>query len=438
VSARGALLIKQDGDAKTMEIANPAPRGSANGFRLVICRAAAALAVLLPYAALGEIGPALTGLTGRANDATSVFFSPAGITRLERPELVAQATFMYQESKFDVQQASVAGGDSDRDSRLFTIPAAYYVHPLGERWRLGLSVNVPSGIGHDYGKKWSGRYLSESSDLAFVAASTVLAYRFTDQLSLGAGPYLVYTDSKTKARVNNLPTDYGDGSVRLEEDGAAFGYMLGAMYEFTPATRIGAVYRSSVKPDLEGTPSFENLNPTLRGELAALDLLGTEVDVDFTVPAQAQVGVYTELSDRWSLTGDLLWINMSEFGISRVSVAQDQISVRNDDFRDMWIGSAGVKYRYADERAVSFGALYATSPTRDSRRSIALPFDRVISVGAGIERPCFGFVCNANLSYVDLGDGDLSEDGGPLLGSVEGSFSSNWAVALDFQLRWRF
>ena len=421
-----------------MRLANSVQRGSTNGFRLFICRAAAALVVLSPYAAQGEIGPALTGLTGRANDATSVFFSPAGITRLDRPEVVAQATFMYQESRFDVQQATYSGGDSDKDNRLFVLPAAYYVHPVSERWRLGLSVNVPSGIGHDYGRDWSGRYLSEESDLAFVAASSVLAYRFNDRLSLGAGPYMMYTDSKTKARVNNLLPDYGDGSVKLEEDGTAFGYMLGAMYEFTPATRIGAVYRSSVKPDLEGTPSFEDLDPLLREGLAALDLLGTEVDVDFTVPAQAQVGVYTELSDRWSLTGDLLWINMSEFGITRVSVAQDQISVRNDDFRDMWIGSAGVKYRYADERAVSFGALYATSPTRDSRRSIALPFDRVISVGAGIERPCFGFVCNANLSYVDLGDGDLSEDGGPLLGSVEGSFSSNWAVALDFQLRWRF
>jgi long-chain fatty acid transport protein len=421
-----------------MRLANSDASGSANSIKFVICWTAAALAMLSPYTALGEIGPALTGLTGRANDATSVFFSPAGITRLDRPELVAQATFMYQESKFDVQQATFAGGDSDRDSRVFTIPAAYYVHPLGERWRLGLSVNVPSGIGHDYGKKWSGRYLSEESDLAFVAASTVLAYRFTDQVSLGVGPYLVYTDSRSKARVNNLLPDYSDGAVRLEEDGLAVGYMLGAMYEFTPETRIGAVYRSAVKPDLEGTPSFSNLDPLLRQGLAAANLLGTEVDVDFTVPAQAQIGVYSELSPRWSVTGDLIWINMSEFGITRVSVAQDSISVRNDDFQDMWIGSAGVKYRYADQRAVSVGVLYASSPTTDSRRSIALPFDRVISVGAGLERPCFGFVCYASLSYLDLGDGDLSEDGGPLLGSIEGSFSSNWAVALDFQLRKRF
>lgn len=411
---------------------------AASGCGVALRWIAGTIISLSPCLAAAEIGPALTGLTGRANDATSVFFSPAGITRLDQPELVAQTTFMYQESRFDVQQATYPGGDSEKDNRLFIIPAAYYVHPLNEHWRLGLSVNVPSGVGHDYGRDWSGRYLSESSDLAFVAASSVLAYRFDDQLSLAAGPYMIYTDYKTKARVNNLLPDYGDGSVKLEEDGTAFGYMLGAMYEFTPTTRIGAVYRSSVKPDLEGTPSFENLDPLLREGLAALDLLGTEVDVDFTVPAQAQVGVYTELSDRWSLTGDLLWINMSEFGITNVRVAERQISVHKDDFRDMWIGTAGVKYHYADQRAVSFGALYATSPTRDSRRNIALPFDRIISVGAGIQQPCFGFICYANVSYVDLGDGDVSEDGGPLLGRIDGSFSTNWAVALDFQLVMRF
>jgi len=393
---------------------------------------------LPPGLAFAEIGPALTGLTGRANDATSVFFSPAGITRLDQPELVVQTTLMYQESKFDVQQASFTGGNSDRDRRLFAIPGAYYVHPLNERWRLGFSVNVPSGIGHDYGKRWSGRYLSESSDLAFIAVSGVLAYKFSDRLSLAAGPYMVYTDSTTKVRVNNLLPDYGDGSVELEEDGTAFGYMLGATYQLTPATSIGTVYRSEVKPDLEGTPTFKNLDPLLREGLAALDLLGTEVDVDFTVPAQAQLGVYTELSDRWSLTGDLMWIDMSEFGITRVSVAKDSISVRTDGFRDMWIGTAGVKYRYADQRAVSFGALYATSPTTDSKRVLAIPLDRVISVGAGIELPCFGFVCHTSLSYVDMGDGDLSEDGGPLRGSVDGSFGSNWAVALDFQIVMRF
>jgi hypothetical protein len=165
-------------------------------------------------------------------------------------------------------------------------------------------------------------------------------------------------------------------------------------------------------------------------------LLGLGIDI--LLEAMGVPILATLESEATAEGGDLLWIDMSEFGITRVSVAGDRISAPTDGFRDMWIGTAGVKYRYADQRAVSFGALYATSPTTDSKRVLALPFDRIISVGAGIELPCFGFVCHTNLSYVDLGDGDVSEDGGDWLGSVDGSFSSNWAVALDFQVVMRF
>jgi len=391
--------------------------------------------MLVPSIGSAEIDPALTGLSAGGGDATSVFFSPAAMTRLDQPELVLQTAFVYQESKFTVDAATLDGGDADNDTRLLLVPGAYYVRPLGERLRLGLSVNVPSGIGNDYGKTWSGRYLSEESSLAFLAAAAPLAYRISERWSLAPGPYLIYTDSRTKARVNNLLPEFGDGNVRLEEDGAALGWLAGVMYEPTPRTRFAANYKSSVDPELEGTPSFNNLDPLVREGLAALDLLGTEVDVDFKVPAIAQGGVYTEFGDRWSATGDVVWINMSEFGISRVSVGQGRITVREDDFRDAWMGSVGVKYRYRADRALSAGAMYFTSPISDGDRNIALPMDRVYGVGAGLERPCWGFQCKMSLNYFDLGDGDLSENGGPLAGSIDGSFSKNWAVMLDIQLR---
>jgi long-chain fatty acid transport protein len=395
----------------------------------------AIIVVLAPVLSRAEIDPALTGLSAGGGDATSVFFSPAAITRLDESELVLQTALVYQDSKFRVDESTIDGGNADNDDKILLVPGAYYVRPLGERLRLGLSVNVPSGFGNDYGKTWSGRYLAEESNLAFLAAAAPLAYRVTERWSVAAGPYLIYTDSRTKARVNNILPEFGDGNVRLEEDGAALGWLAGVMYEPTPTTRFAANYKSSVDPKLEGTPSFNNLDPLLREALAAADLLGTEVDVDFKVPAIAQGGVYTEFGDRWSATGDVVWINMSEFGITRVSVGQASITVREDDFRDAWLGSAGVKYRYADDRAVSIGAMYFTSPVSDGKRNIALPVDRVFGVGAGLERPCLGFQCKMILNYFDLGDGDLAEDGGPVLGSIEGSFSKNWAVMLDIQLK---
>lgn len=60
---------------------------------------------------------------------------------------------------------------------------------------------------------------------------------------------------------------------------------------------------------------------------------------------------------------------------------------------------------------------------------------RAIGFGVGTERPCWGFRCKVILNYFDLGDGDLSEDGGLIGGAIEGAFSKNWAVMLDIQLR---
>lgn len=390
--------------------------------------------VSLPSLALGEIGPALTGLSGNANDATSAFTSPAGITRLDQPQIVLQTSLVYQNSKFDVDEASFDGGDGDNDSSIFVIPGIFYVRPLSERWRFGLSVNVPSGIGYDYGSSWSGRYHTTETSLAFIAGSAVVAYQLTDKLSVAAGPYMMYVDSKTKARVNNILPDYKDGKVTLDESGADIGYVLSMMYQFSESTRLGMTYHSELKPDLEGTPSFHGLDPLLREALAAADLLGTEVDLDFTVPAVAQAGFYTELSDRWSMTGDVVWLDMSEFGLTSIKVEQDSVSVRGL-FQDMWVLNAGVKYLFKEDHAISVGAMYATSPVKDSKRTIVLPMDRIIGGGVGLDMPVLGYPCHINLNYFDMGDGDVTEEGGLLTGDMSGSFDRNWAVMLDFQIR---
>jgi long-chain fatty acid transport protein len=406
---------------------------------LINCRRKFILLAMLvhlafPSLVLGEIGPAMTGLNGHANDATTAFTCPAGITRLDQSEVVLQTTFVYEDSKFKVDDATFGGGDGDSDSSILAIPALYYVRPLNDRWSFGLSINVPSGIGYDFGNSWSGRYHVTETSLAFVAGSAVAAYQLTDKLSLAAGPYMMYVDSETQARVNNLIPDYPDGKVKLDESGADLGFVLSMMYQFTDSTRMGLTYHSELKPELDGTPTFHNVDPLLREALAAADLLGTEVDVDFTVPAMATTGFYTELSDRWSLTGDVIWVDMSEFGITHVKVEQDSISA-DGEFRDMWVTSAGIKYRFDEDRAVSLGGLYATSPVKDSKRIIAMPVDRIIGGGIGVDTPVLGYPCHINLNYFDLGDGKVTADGGLLSGDFSGSFDRNWSVMLDFQIR---
>jgi long-chain fatty acid transport protein len=293
---------------------------------------------------------------------------------------------------------------------------------------------LPSGIGNDYGSTWSGRYLSEEANLAFVALAGTLGYRLNDHWSIGGGPILMYTDSSTKARVNN-PVGV-DGKIELEEDGVGLGWQLGLMYEINASARIGAVYRSEIDPDLTGNPKLNNIDPLLQAGLNALGLLDEDIDVDFTVPEQVQLGYYQGLSDDWSFTLDAIWINMSTFGVTHVSVDSDSVTL-DGSFKDNWIFSAGVRYQYRPDLAFSLGGLYSTSPTSDARRTIALPLDRVIAFGAGVEWQWRDYLIQNTLNYADLGDGKLDQDGG-LAGSIEGSFDTNYAVVLGTQITKRF
>lgn len=381
-----------------------------------------------------DIGPALSGLTASASDATTVFWSPAGITRLEQPELLVGAALAVTESKFEVEETNRSGGDADRDTSILAIPSFYYARPISENWHAGAALTVPSGFGNEYGKKWSGRYLAEESDLTFVALSGTLGYRFGEHWSLGGGPVVLYADSTTKARVNNVNSP--DGSIELQEDGFGVGWQLGLMYEFSQSARIGAVYRSEIDPDLSGNPKLNNIDPLLQAGLNALGLLDEDIDVDFKVPEQVQLGYYQALTDDWSFTFDTMWINMSKFGITHVSVDSGQVAL-DSSFKDNWLFSAGLRYQYRRDLAFSVGGLYITSPTTDARRSIALPLDRVIAAGAGVEWQWKGFTIHNNLTYADLGDGNVDQDGG-LAGRINGSFDTNYAVVFDTQIIKRF
>jgi long-chain fatty acid transport protein len=140
---------------------------------------------------------------------------------------------VYKNAKFDVDQATFSGGSADRDEQLLIIPAFYYAHPLNERWSVGTSITVPSGIGNNYGNSWAGRYLAMETELAFLALQGTAAFRINDQWSVGGGPLLMYTDSTTKARINNLVPGLGDGTVKLEEDGLGVGFSFSVMFEPT-------------------------------------------------------------------------------------------------------------------------------------------------------------------------------------------------------------
>jgi long-chain fatty acid transport protein len=398
-----------------------------------ICIYCIALGLLSIATSVQAKRPGFTGLTALADSPDAAFWNPAGITRV--PEsLELQLATAYSNSRFEVDEATFAGGDPDKEDAINFIPGVYYVKPLNDEWVYGMSVTVPSGFGWDYGSSWSGRYLSEETSLVFLALNNSLAYRWSEDLSVSAGIQIMYTASESKARVDNIGPR-GDGRMRLEEDGIGAGFTLSTLYEFDPDTRLGVNYRSEVDIDLSGNPEFDNIDNVYLVALNDLGLLGQEIDVDFTVPQQLQLGIFHQLNDRYSVTADIIWLDMSEFAITSVSAGPDSVSVEST-FEDTYFVSVGLGYRWDSRTQVNVGIGHMASPLDDDDRTLYLPLDDIWVFGVGVERELDnGDIVTVNFEYVDIADAPVDQENSTLSGRVKGKYENNYAALLDVSYR---
>jgi long-chain fatty acid transport protein len=331
---------------------------------------------------------------------------------------------------------TASGGNPDDDPSFFVIPALYMSKPIGERFRVGFSLNVPSGVGTDYGDDWAGRYMAQNSSLVFINFGPAAAYRVNDWLSFGGGLSIIYTSWESESAINNAGSQ-PDGKAKLEADGIGVGVNLGVLFELSPKTRFGVAYRSETDPELEGKPELENLGTVRRTALMNAGVLGQEINADTKTPQILQVGVYHDLTDDFALMADVLWIDFSEFGLEQVSVGDNSTSIASD-YEDMWAVSLGAKYRVSEKWSAGAGAFYLSEGVDDENRTLGLPLDRMIGFGVGVER-VFSKKRSliVNLNVVDTGDKPIDQSH-PLGGRIVGEYDNHYFMSMDIGFVWKF
>lgn len=389
--------------------------------------------------AFGQAGPAATGLAATASNAETVYLNPAGMTRLDGMQVSVAPSIAYYNNEFRILPGSTeSAGTSIKDSGFAGIPSAALSYQINDRWWAGIGLTIPVGIGSDWPDNWAGRYITQESTYLAVAATPAVAYRVNDWLSIGAGVNLSYTYTETRAAINNGPENLPDGRVDYEGDGFGVGGTLSFLFEPSERTRFGLVYRSETQTNVEDTPQFTDLGPIREAVLQQLGVLGAPVEVVSTIPQQVGAGVYHELTDDWSVTADLVWVDFSEFGFSEVTVGDTSVVV-SSSFDDIWAGSVGVKRELNEKWAVSAGAMYASSGADAQSRTLSLLLDRIWGVGIGAdyalsERKDLGF----SLTYYDLGDSYVDTQPTPLSGRVVGEFDHRYAILLALSHTIRF
>jgi len=139
-----------------------------------------------------DVGAAAAGWAARAQDAATVFTNPAGMTRLEKSELLVGVQPLYLHAEFSPDANTTTTGSDGDASTWLPAGGLYYVHNLMPKLKIGLSTVGYFGLGLEYENDWVGRYYVQEIKLQALGIQPALAYQVTDWLSLGAGVVALY------------------------------------------------------------------------------------------------------------------------------------------------------------------------------------------------------------------------------------------------------
>jgi long-chain fatty acid transport protein len=295
------------------------------------------------------------------------------------------------------------------------------------------------GLGTKYEDDWVGRYYVQESALITLDFVPSVAYRVNDWLSIGAGLTLQWAAVKNKLALNN--TVFGsDGQLEYKDDSWGIGGGAGVLVEPWKGTRFGLTYMSPVQQEFTDTPRFSNAVSLVNRALAART---GEVKLKMTIPQAVMFSVYHEITSSWAVMGNLGWQNWTKFGYTGVGVTSTATDATvnatlNANYDDTFHVAIGTHYRFLPKWRVTAGFAYDSSPAGDADRTVALPLDRQLRYSAGLifdvsERITAGLA----YTFIDAGSASVNQSRGPLAGTVQGDYSSNYihVIGLNFAMR---
>jgi len=358
-------------------------------------RPAAAGGLLLYEFGTAEVSLAAAGYAARAQDASTAFTNPAGMTRLEGTQVLAGGQLMWLNNRFSIGERTspALGGDDGGRALGFNgfVPGggAFAVHSLSPDLKVGLSVAGNVGSVVNYNDGWVGRYRVQEATLLGISFVPSIAYRVTDKLSVGAGVNAMYGIFKQQVAINNVLPGRPDGQLKVEDNSWGWGVNLGLLYAVTPATRVGLTWNSQVKLDFDAPAQFSGLGPGFSAVFAARGLLDAQLELGVRVPQQAMASVFSQLDERWALLGNVGWQQWSKFGEVEVGVENTLNPVGLTTaipFKDTWHVAVGAQYRLSGPWRLNFGVAYDSGFQSGSNVSPLLPVNAAWRFGFGGEQ----------------------------------------------------
>ncbi len=369
-----------------------------------------------------SIGNYHAGYAAMANDASTAWYNPAGITRIKNQQVILGGVGVLTDFKYkgsvgvtefsptmtptfefaSVPTTATFNSVTAQGGSFSFIPFFYYVAPINDHVGFGLSVDVPFGLKTDYGSSTPLRYAATLTSIRVVDISPSIGFKINDKASIGFGfdiqkaqaefdniAGLIDTDIFLDPSQKTLLMEYDTNSTNKAND-TAYGYHLGALYEFNPNTRVGISYHSQVVHHFTGSSKF--VGP-LADAFNGGPLETSRAKTDITLPAYTALSAYHKFKSPWALMATVIYTQWSSFNTLTLNQVAGLVTVPPavpgdlstnetsgniqvtvpENYRNTWNFALGADYYATDTITLRGGVGYDQSPVKQAFRNVQLP-----------------------------------------------------------------
>lgn len=454
-----------------------------SAIRFATLAAAAPASVLAGGFSLNEqsasaMGVANAGTAANPENATTVFFNPAGMSQLSGTNLSFGAAVLDIDaelregtgSAFRDDGRSVDGGTGGDIADPAVLPNLYMTREINSWLDVGFGLHAPYGLAADYDDDFKGRFFADETELTAIAFSPSIAVNDGNGLSIGAGVNVIYAEGKltkfqdysgNEARFGQPPGTFEDGYADVEGDDVAVTFALGMLWEYSEWTQFGISAQTGAELNLDGDAEISNLPQGSLGSGGVefnQSTVTEKATVPLEIPESITFGARHRLTDTVTLLAGATWAKWSRFEALDIVSREDNgpvssqagpglgddslIAHVSENWKDTWQANVGAIWQATPEWALKAGYAWDESPVNDDFRTARIPSgDREwLTLGAQYANARSGWTIDVAAGVLLFDDQDVDEQNynvndEPLPGAArfQGTYELDaWSAGVQF------
>ncbi|PQJ89435.1 outer membrane protein transport protein [Aliivibrio sifiae] len=264
---------------------------------------------------------------------------------------------------------SVNLADVDGIAPTAFVPNFYYIHPVNEKFAVGVAAYSNFGTGTEFESDYAAPIFGGTTKVQSMNLGLSLAYRVNEHLSFGGGLDIIYgmgdlyRDVDGDVTINvDAPRPIPDQSmsfsgkttaVDIQATGVGLGANIGMVYEVNDGNRFGLSYKYS--PEIEATGDVSFMKQSYDA-------------VYLPLPDIAEFSGFHMITNKTAIHYSIQWVGWSAFD----SIETESATVKEYNWKNSYHYSIGATHYLNNKWTLRTGYMYDQTPV-DELTSISIP-----------------------------------------------------------------